>query len=924
MSDVTGKEYLLPPGTILDGRYRIEKVIGEGGFGITYEAVNEKIDMTVAIKEFYCREYINRDVTRSNAIYITYGDTRDDFEKAKRRFLQEAKTLSGFSEEQAIVNILDYFEENGTAYIVMNYLHGITLDQYLFQNGPMGWKEMLEKFKPLITTLERVHNRGVIHRDISASNIMVLENGSLCLLDFGSAKDTFRNGQKTTTVFTKQGYTPLEQYAQDGNVGAWTDVYALTAVCYECLSVMRPPDSLQRSVYDEYKSLKSWGIKVPSGLEQMLRKGLAVKVEQRYANMGELLSAIQALSPEKKQKKRRIAVIAVLLVFLAVSAASIYYYQAHREEIYFRYEETETFCLVRGKGVSADDFEADYKKIKERMRIISGQEPYLCEKTGDTIRCVALLEVFGMENPTAIIQDLIARPCKWSIGGVEIEQRYITDIRFVDSTKQEVEIILAAETPLEIQQELSAVSESGTVNLVMDVSHSDHFVLEGQVNSALSYKWKLPDAWKNENIRDLFLYNLRNTALCLEFRTYLQLQADWESRKQGDIFGEKQCESDELGKNTVTLEYGGAADQEITEGNITDFVTVLKRRLDLLDIAYAVGSKKGQVLRIMIRVRQKDYHEDLFGLLGKQKSDLSIRDAWGNSLADGFFIQDIGNEKTEATEGSVLVETVDSDASMAEIQNNVKGMVAKNISSYYLMVDDIRLLCEKLDDERLAEMDQGNFWFSTIKMGDGKLRGDNEKIVQLLKDILATDSGILNKNCVVVNRQYSDKKEIVAVKAVESNEKYSFDRTEEEGIIQKIQNLSKDYRVSSDIDCETGEERLQVTLSKEVYAETISDSSIVLEQIQGIMETCNMEKGTPWSDITIAIMSRYTEGKFAGKIIFSHLSFSDATMPYTISVYGYEEKETAWLREISELMKTDEKFQGYEIMYTDASEILSY
>ena len=172
-------EYILKPDTLLQGRYRIENVIGEGGFGITYAAVNEKIDMTVAIKELYCREYVQRDVTESNEIHITYASQKEIFEQAKKRFLQEARTLSGFSNENGIVKILDYFEENGTAYIVMDYLRGNTLDKYLEKNGPMDWKDMLEKIKPLVATLERVHNRGIVHRDISASNIIVLENDSL-------------------------------------------------------------------------------------------------------------------------------------------------------------------------------------------------------------------------------------------------------------------------------------------------------------------------------------------------------------------------------------------------------------------------------------------------------------------------------------------------------------------------------------------------------------------------------------------------------------------------------------------------------------------------------------------------------------------------------------------------------------------------
>lgn len=212
----TEKTHSLRPGTMLAGRYRIKRVIGEGGFGITYEAVNEKIEMIVAIKELYCQENTRRDVGVSNNIKITKA--MEDFERVKRRFLQEAKILSGFSDENAIVTILDYFEENDTAYIVMNYLLGTPLDQYLKKNGPMTWREVIHKFQPLVETLERVHTQGVIHRDISPNNIMVLESGSLCLLDFGSARDCFKEDQElVTTTFKKRGTHRLSNLHRMGN-----------------------------------------------------------------------------------------------------------------------------------------------------------------------------------------------------------------------------------------------------------------------------------------------------------------------------------------------------------------------------------------------------------------------------------------------------------------------------------------------------------------------------------------------------------------------------------------------------------------------------------------------------------------------------------------------------------------------------------
>ena len=165
------KRYQLKPDTILDGRYRIGRVLGEGGFGITYEGVNQRIGMRVAIKEFFCRDYMDRDNEASEAVFLSEPGMQERFLSEKHKFLKEARILSDFSSEDEVVHINDYFELNGTAYIVMAYLDGKTLRQYVGENGPFDHETLFRKFKPLLATLEKIHETGLIHREIGRAHV---------------------------------------------------------------------------------------------------------------------------------------------------------------------------------------------------------------------------------------------------------------------------------------------------------------------------------------------------------------------------------------------------------------------------------------------------------------------------------------------------------------------------------------------------------------------------------------------------------------------------------------------------------------------------------------------------------------------------------------------------------------------------------
>ena len=288
----------LPPGTLLNhGKYLLGAAIGAGGFGITYIGLETTLNMRVAIKEFYPRGYVSRSSTIANS--ITTAMNRQQFlEDGKKRFLDEARNLASLSADPGIVNVREFFEENNTAYIVMEYLDGKTLKDYLRERGTIPYKEVFSLLLPAMRSLETVHENGLIHRDISPDNIMIVKGG-VKLLDFGAAREYFDDeDEKTLSVMLKRGYAPVEQYSKKGQ-GAWTDIYALCATMYKCITGNTPIEPFMRRT-EELELPSAMGIQIDARFEQVLMKGLEIYPEKRYRKVKALIDAFQsALSEER-------------------------------------------------------------------------------------------------------------------------------------------------------------------------------------------------------------------------------------------------------------------------------------------------------------------------------------------------------------------------------------------------------------------------------------------------------------------------------------------------------------------------------------------------------------------------------------------------------------------------------------------------
>ena len=295
----------LPLGTLLQERYILGRVLGQGSFGITYIGRDLLLNNIVAVKEYFPVHHLHRNVVTTENMSVTlYEDeNQKEYEKMLEKFLHETQRLSQFRDVKGIVSVRDFFYENNTAYMVMEYVDGVSLKKYIDENGPMSGEWMLQHMVPILDALEQIHETGLIHRDISPDNIIVTPNKEAVLIDFGSARETNINTDKSLTVVFKRGFSPEEQYRSRGIQGVWSDVYAMCATMYYCLTGSAPDEALERIFVDETPSLLSMKeIDLKRYQKKAIMKGISVRADKRYPGMKELKSELlkaEGKSPTK-------------------------------------------------------------------------------------------------------------------------------------------------------------------------------------------------------------------------------------------------------------------------------------------------------------------------------------------------------------------------------------------------------------------------------------------------------------------------------------------------------------------------------------------------------------------------------------------------------------------------------------------------
>ena len=293
----------LQPGTILDGKYYLGCVLGVGGFAITYVAYNLMNRSKVAIKEYFPTRWAKRDQD-AYTVDCGFGENADQFKMGLEQFYKESHQLAKVGSHKGIVNVFDVFTENETAYIVMEFVDGYSMEESLVQEGVMDYTTLVDFLLPICESLDKIHvYEQIIHRDIAPDNILIQPNGRGKLIDFGASTQLMQINQG---IILKHGYAPIEQYDVDDYCTAATDVYAMAAVMYHMLTGKRPPESKTRKeellAYgkDPLIAPLDTGVDIPAGLNDAIMRGLAIEREDRPQSMAAFASMLMPFATVKK------------------------------------------------------------------------------------------------------------------------------------------------------------------------------------------------------------------------------------------------------------------------------------------------------------------------------------------------------------------------------------------------------------------------------------------------------------------------------------------------------------------------------------------------------------------------------------------------------------------------------------------------
>ena len=335
-----------------NGEYMIGRQLGQGGFGITYIGMDTILLQTVAIKEYFPFGAVRRN--DRNEIELYDEKYRKDYEKGLESFLCEGRILARFSNLTAVVGVKNFFHENNTAYLVMDYVEGLSVREYVKHYGVLSPDRTLFLVQQVIADMQMIHHKQVLHRDVSADNLIITHNGSLKLIDFGATRQEFTKNQYTGTILCKQGYSAIEQYSTGRNQGPWTDIYGLCASIYFMLTGVVPDSAPDRIQNDCVRSLVQMDeIAMPKVQKEAIMKGLAVEVEHRCHTMAELYAALYG---EKLED---------------ISG----YYEGENNESALRKKESPAHHALEQKSVSRtkmkralQDIEEDREKGKKRKR----------------------------------------------------------------------------------------------------------------------------------------------------------------------------------------------------------------------------------------------------------------------------------------------------------------------------------------------------------------------------------------------------------------------------------------------------------------------------------------------------------------------------------------------------------------------------
>lgn len=875
---VTIMEYYLSEGTILDGRYRIVRVLGCGGFGITYEAINENTNGRVAIKEFYNRNYMGR--VEQN-IVLTDGNMQLPFQKAKERFLKEARRLRDYSSEPGVVHIRNYFEQNNTAYIVMEYISGISLQEYFERKGRIEAGRLFQLLYPLMVTLEKIHKSGVVHRDISPDNIKFTDDpdgsAGIKLIDFGSARDYMDD--KTYTIELKEGYAPPEQYSGHEQ-GPWTDVYALCAVIYCGITGQKPIRSLIRKMKDELLMPSQMGIAIDLKLEKILKKGLSIEKEKRYQNLEELLTELRpVLYPRKKStggsKKGKIFLAAsiVACVLAAGGYAGWNYYQGHLAYFKFHGEKTETVLLTPYDDMSTKDYKKNVKIVKERLNYLWGEDGYILREKEEGLEITTTLSVYDGEDIDksvfGTITTYVAQPLKLTVCAATETQAKTSGIEHDDIVSVEkkdgkipvedrtpesvdpdndsytgyVEIKITDEAAERIKNDLREVIQDDSCYTLLVTDPGSEYRKKlllctdmGGDWTTYYYKIKKESSgwqaiWKTEDLSD-------------PFQVSYELQADWE--EESGIWGDYQCKEKEIQQPAVTMEYRASSysnggDIMTSAGAWNELYYDIKTRMDTLQIPYAVGTSPDDTGKILIKTAQKNMNPFLEKIVvGSVHFSLESEDLSQDVVIYATSGSMEAQQKSDGTNALCLTLTDSEKESLADLEKTVKDSEDHRI---YLVVDGYRAAWTEIESEIPESI---VFDHKCSGKSEETFEEEDSPFLKLLESTWKQSQLAGYENYDYARSQYSSEENLIETEPSEENTEDMTDSKQIEKVKDALHKINKN--------AEAREERgqtnclyitLRYDMSKGYAAKSVSDMEQLLTTEKNLLKVYDVIRVYP-------------------------------------------------------------------------------
>lgn len=735
-----------PQGTTLAGRYVLREPVGRGGFSIVYDAVDLRTDRRVAVKE--CT-----------------------IPTEKERFLREAKILEDFAGEDAIVTVLDFFEDEGSAYIVMEFIEGETLRSRIERSGRMDIEDTVRLMSPVMKTLGRMHEKGVIHRDISPDNLMVTKDGSLKLLDFGAARQYEESTLSRLVV--KANYSPPEQMDAKGIFGSWSDVYSICGAIYFCITGHNPEDAISRLMLDDLKKPSELGAVILPAAEKTLMSGMALDSKERIRSMEQLRSELEKTYPilseeEKKARKRKKRIKRTLAILAAVMAVSAVLVVINIDKIRVARhmaKGTETIILD-GSSMSDAEFSENADKAEARIAALSGGRA-VCRRIGQTIRIEIPADLFADKDPVECMDRLVSAPLDFYLvsesGGVKSligDLRPGSDVTAVDMDASPYPTIEFSDSAsAQLREKLSA--EEAPYNIIMICCDEEDYHYDDPIADAISGNYnfmldpagdgrtaKITSGQNGKNIPEYTKTVLTSDPLSKDFMTTGDWDVVWEEPGKAGKYGAGQVSVDEVRASSadgsvLRLKYSLVRHSTYEDSQygkmMKELPVIIKNRLDILGVPYAAGEKRYSDGSIIIEVPAGSINHETAVLLGTYMYDSQFElsgkkyDAdytfWFSWLENNVELLEDGSGKYISIAKSDLGDAIDK-AEILDWMNAIKG---KGEEELFLTYQGIPVAKTDLDKAIEAIEGEKGLEFREWCAADGK----EDELTDLIGFIIA-------------------------------------------------------------------------------------------------------------------------------------------------------------------------------------------